>query len=438
MPRKPKRRGNLGRQTKSAKMKKASKKALQERLKKLSISRPYCTVCKRFQTKEEEINANIYENDDSDIEDFYMPAHNRGKLGTRWATTQEDTPVSGTEVLFKLFDILEMEFDVGHVCKDCYHLLEQLDSFQFQFACLKEKLMARIDQFWNRDIDYSTSGQAKADYELAVRAVDGKVASGEAVARKAVKSIKTLDNHEEMLNKVKIVSGPPLKGFTRSKVLVQVEKDNHRSNKIAKAQYGNWTDLKYVHQALKRGSFDKDFILNFNATDKDKGPMLFYREYVYQPHYAHSYMTSSFYSPDPIDKLVNRWKCTGGVDTQCQNILVTTKDNSSVMVESLFAKTPGTVDDYHLKNHRHGPVSNKFIFENFWGPEVADIVRNHPNQSPHGTLETCRLLMFNHDTTGNITSSDAAMLQLISLLKKELRDTVIKGESMEEVTLAWS
>ena len=77
MPRKPKRRGNLGRQTKSAKMKKASKKALQERLKKLSISRPYCTVCKRFQTKEEEINANIYENDDSDIEDFYMPAHNR-------------------------------------------------------------------------------------------------------------------------------------------------------------------------------------------------------------------------------------------------------------------------------------------------------------------------------------------------------------------------
>ena len=67
----------------------------------------------------------------------------RGKLGTRWATTQEDTPVSGTEVLFKLFDILEMEFDVGHVCKDCYHLLEQLDSFQFQFACLKEKLMAR-------------------------------------------------------------------------------------------------------------------------------------------------------------------------------------------------------------------------------------------------------------------------------------------------------
>ena len=67
--------------------------------------------------------------------------------------------------------------------------------------------ISRIDQFWNRDIDYSTSGQAKADYEIAVRAVDGKVASGEAVARKAVKSIKTLDNHEEMLNKVKIVSG---------------------------------------------------------------------------------------------------------------------------------------------------------------------------------------------------------------------------------------
>jgi len=49
----------------------------QANLPKLSLSRPYCTVCKRFQTKEEELDANVYENDDSDIDDFYVPANNR-------------------------------------------------------------------------------------------------------------------------------------------------------------------------------------------------------------------------------------------------------------------------------------------------------------------------------------------------------------------------
>ena len=45
---------------------------------KLSISpHPHCTVCKRFQTKEEEMNANIYDNNDSDIDDQFVPAHNR-------------------------------------------------------------------------------------------------------------------------------------------------------------------------------------------------------------------------------------------------------------------------------------------------------------------------------------------------------------------------
>ena len=74
----------LGRQTKEAKRRKEHRlKHADERLEKvaklpkLSFSRPYCTICKRFQTKEEELDTNVYENDDSDIDDFYVPAHNR-------------------------------------------------------------------------------------------------------------------------------------------------------------------------------------------------------------------------------------------------------------------------------------------------------------------------------------------------------------------------
>jgi len=84
MPLKAKRKAYLGRQTKRAKrLKEYRLKHADERLEKLtklpklSFTRPYCTVCKRFQTKEEELDANVYENDDSDIDDFYVPANNR-------------------------------------------------------------------------------------------------------------------------------------------------------------------------------------------------------------------------------------------------------------------------------------------------------------------------------------------------------------------------
>ena len=72
-----------------------------------------------------------------------MSSNFRGKIGTRWTTTQGSTPTSGTEVLYKLFDLLGMEFELGHVCKDCNHLLEQLDGLQFQLECLKDHLLAR-------------------------------------------------------------------------------------------------------------------------------------------------------------------------------------------------------------------------------------------------------------------------------------------------------
>ena len=51
--------------------------------------------------------------------------------------------MSGTEVLFKLFDLLEREFDAGNVCQDCSHLIDQMDGLQFQLACLKDTLTAR-------------------------------------------------------------------------------------------------------------------------------------------------------------------------------------------------------------------------------------------------------------------------------------------------------
>ena len=123
---------NLSRMTNRAKRQKSQKaKAVLDFVKGLVIKRPFCTVCKRFQSPEEEVNANVYEEDDSD-DDLAPPSHNRSKLGTRWVTTAEATPVTGSQLLFKLFDLLDVEFTMGHVCKDCNHLVEQLDALQVQ------------------------------------------------------------------------------------------------------------------------------------------------------------------------------------------------------------------------------------------------------------------------------------------------------------------
>merc|ERR1719391_609850 len=163
-----------------------------------------------------------------------------------------------------------MEFELGHVCKDCNHLLEQLDGLQFQLDCLKDHLLARVDKFWNSEIDYKSS-RARADHQLVVRAIDGTVASGEAFAKKASKTIsQTNGGQEEIIKKMAVISGPPLKGMEPSKALAAQETFNHRTRKLTKANamlsYGSWTDPRFVEQALMRGSFDPDFIINYNAS----------------------------------------------------------------------------------------------------------------------------------------------------------------------------
>ena len=57
-------------------------------------------------------------------------------------------------MLFKLFEILDMEFMAGNVCKDCTHLIQQLDGLKYQYECLKENLQNRVDKFFDKDINY--------------------------------------------------------------------------------------------------------------------------------------------------------------------------------------------------------------------------------------------------------------------------------------------
>ena len=63
----------------------------------------------------------------------------------RWAFTSERTSVSQIQLIFKLYEILKHEFLTGSVCDECYNLLDQIDSLEFQVQALTKALKDRID-----------------------------------------------------------------------------------------------------------------------------------------------------------------------------------------------------------------------------------------------------------------------------------------------------
>ena len=69
--------GRTGRAKRQLKYRQQKELKAAAMVKDVLVKRPFCTVCKRFQTPEEEMNACVYEDDDSDIEDFYVPGNNK-------------------------------------------------------------------------------------------------------------------------------------------------------------------------------------------------------------------------------------------------------------------------------------------------------------------------------------------------------------------------
>lgn len=63
----------------------------------------------------------------------------------RWAFTSERTSVSQVQIIFKLYEILKHEFLAGSVCDECFSLLDQIDSLEFQVQAMTKALKSRID-----------------------------------------------------------------------------------------------------------------------------------------------------------------------------------------------------------------------------------------------------------------------------------------------------
>ncbi len=98
------------------------------------MSVTFCTVCKFERFSEEQKLAS------------------RKK---RWAFTSERTSVSQVQIIFKLYEILKHEFLAGSVCDECFSLLDQIDSLEFQVQAITKALKSRIDLVTRHTNSYS-------------------------------------------------------------------------------------------------------------------------------------------------------------------------------------------------------------------------------------------------------------------------------------------
>ena len=65
---------------------------------------------------------------------------------------------------------------------------------------------------------------------------------------------------------------------------------------------------------------------------------------------------------------------------------MTTLDNGYLLLESLEGGAGG---------HTHEPITDNKMIELFWGVDILDVIRNHPDMSDQEVLETLFVLYDN-------------------------------------------
>jgi len=420
----------------------------------LVLRRPFCTICKRFQRPDEEINGMVYENDDSDDDIANPPAHNRSKLGTRWVSTQELTPVTHSPLHFKLFELLEIEFNIGNICNDCNNLVEQMDSVQVNINRLKDKLTQQVDKHFNKNLTYELNPEpvSKMTQNLASQApiLPAVVPGGKQQGKTKTPN---MPGGGPLLNPDPAPFAE-LPGLGKSKVLERRNNEALLRNRREKLVWSKrefdakldvqpkvapksasaaptdlreldklgqglvwkgWTDERDVEQALRRANFATDFVI---ATERNREVLLYqghlYDKYKYVPIEKNKkrQRKRKKENPDkvddpnkdllPTDSIINRWVCQNSY-IQCGNcpaILVTTLNNDYLLLESVTG------------SHNHGVTNERRIHSLYWGADIMDVHRNHPDMTDREILDTLLLLY----SDKNIKDS-AGMVQHIHAIR---------------------
>jgi len=319
-------------------------------VKELVIKRPFCTVCKRFQTSEEQATSNQVTDNISDSDDDYRPAQSLSN-GKKWTTTSENTPVTRSPVLFRLNDILDIEFNNGNICDNCNQLVDELDAMQSHLASLKQTLSNRVDKYYNKTLTY------EVEHELVAQTLEGTKTSGDIFIRKA----KIVTGTDIDATLVPFPAERPFIALTRGKSLANNEVNQQqqemqtRQDKLVpkrekldwKAELEaaiedskgdpnmwknlQWTEGRHVEKVLMTGNFDD----NFKIDNRWKKAL----ELSFKGHKYVMYLNPAT-KELPKDDIVNRWVCKrwGKNNGRCPATLVTSLENDFLLLDSLEAE----------------------------------------------------------------------------------------------------
>jgi len=323
-------------------------------VKDLVIKRPFCTVCKRFQTSEEQAASNEVTNNNSDSDDDYRPAQPLSN-GKKWASTSENTHVTHSPVLFKLNDILDIEFNNGNICDNCNQLVDELDAMQSHLASLKQTLSNRVDKYYNKTLTY------EVEHELVAQTLEGTKTSGDIFIRKA----KIVTGTDIDATLVPFPAEKPFIVLTRDKPLAVKEADDIKHQQQMQARQDTlvpkkesldwkaeleaaiedskggpnmwknlqWIEGRHIEKVVMRGNLDDNFKID-NRWKKSHRHELSFKGHKYVMY------VDPVSKELPKDDIVNRWVCKqwGKENSRCPVTLVTSLENDFLLVDSLEAE----------------------------------------------------------------------------------------------------
>ena len=351
---------------------------------KVKVNRPFCIVCKRFQSPIEE-NAGGYSSDDSDdLAKFRLPEE--------WITSDDITPATGSPVNFKLFELLGEEFKAGSVCKDCNYLLSQLDALKFQADHLTVSLRQRVRLHQDSCSNY------QVDLGVTAKDVESKKAEDKAMNREYKKKARTAlwpnfsvtwkksnwlgqQSMEHHLTEQKQKMAMAKKELKERLEIKSLDESTPISSEDEELRQGweKWTNKAFVECELAKAEFDHDVVFNAERV------VLFYKGFIYKECMNKAFVT---------DDLITRWVCQ-----TCGDQLITTVNCDNVFKESFNGK------------HNHSFCDIKDMSKNFWGDKIKAIHDSKPEASNEDILETLSSSIL------SLNKHSKVMLDLISKIR---------------------
>ena len=286
------------------------------------------------------------------------------KESETWPSMTDRTSISQSQTLFKLYDILKIEFDAtGHICKECSGIVEKIESLEVQLKSLTNSLRERV----------------YAEF----------------------KSEKDTDYKPEAKRRRTVYSSSSSRKSSKSKPTDVVDEDLENSSEF-------WRSVGSQNALAKFLNSERlDFNVTMTTTQRGEEQLIFkdhtYKKKVYQPTVLKD------------GRGIVKWRCTKYYQKSncCKGQVATTLDGLSALIDS---------ETEH--NHPSDPQAVKILM---FRERIKEIALNHPDMKTTEILASAEMLggdkLGGQDSQESLGLKCESLLRFIQRLRaKQVRD----------------